>query len=128
LAEADDGELLRRYVDADSEAAFTALVQRHFGVVYAAALRQVRDSHAARGVAQVVFTSLARHATALRHRTVLVGWLYTTTRYAAAKAIRAERRRGAREQRALDHGRDLARSGPPARLGRTSSRVGRIAQ
>jgi RNA polymerase sigma factor (sigma-70 family) len=101
LAEADDGELLRRYVDADSEAAFTALVQRHFGVVYAAALRQVRDSHEARGVAQVVFTSLARHATALRHRTVLVGWLYTTTRYAAAKAIRAERRRGAREQRAL---------------------------
>jgi RNA polymerase sigma factor (sigma-70 family) len=101
LAEADDGELLRRYVEEDSEAAFTALVHRHFGVVYAAALRQVRDPHDARGVAQVVFASLARHASALRHRTVLIGWLYTATRYAAGKAMRAERRREAREQKAL---------------------------
>lgn len=101
LAEPDDGELLRRYVEEDSEAAFTALVQRHFGVVYAAALRQVRDPHEARGVAQVVFTSLARHAAALRDRAVLVGWLYTATRYAAAKAVRAKRRREARERSAL---------------------------
>lgn len=100
-AEADDGELLRRYVEENSEAAFTALVQRHFGVVYAAALRQVRNPHDARGVAQVVFTSLVRQAAALRHRAVLVGWLYTATRYAAAKAVRAERRRGARQYEAL---------------------------
>lgn len=97
----EDGELLRQYVEENSEPAFTALVQRYFGVVYAAALRQVRDPHEARGVAQVVFTSLARHAAALRQRTVLIGWLYTTTRYAAAKALRAERRREVREQRAL---------------------------
>ena len=100
-AEVGDGALLRRYVEENSEAAFTALVQRHFGVVYAAALRQVRNPHDARGVAQVVFTSLARQAAALRHRPVLVGWLYTATRYAAAKALRAERRRGARQYQAL---------------------------
>src|SRR5262249_36388335 len=37
--------------------------------------------------------SLARHA-------ALTGWLYTTTRNVAAKAVRAEQRRKAREQEA----------------------------
>jgi RNA polymerase sigma factor (sigma-70 family) len=41
---------------------------------------------------------LARKADKLRERSVLAGWLFVTTRYAAAKLIRGERRRQRREQ------------------------------
>ena len=36
----EDGELLRRYVEERSETAFGEFVQRHLGLVYAAALRR----------------------------------------------------------------------------------------
>jgi RNA polymerase sigma factor (sigma-70 family) len=97
-----DGELLRRYAEADSEEAFAELVRRRLDLVYSAALRQVnRDTRLAQEVAQSVFTDLARKATALSRRQDLAGWLYTSTRFAAAKAVRTERRRQTREQEAL---------------------------
>ena len=40
---ATDYELLREYVESGSEPAFTALVNRHAGTVYASALRQTRN-------------------------------------------------------------------------------------
>ena len=94
-----DGELLRRYAESKSEDAFAELVQRHLGLVYAAALRQVNgDSHLAQDVAQLVFADLARKADRLLGREALAGWLYTGAHYAAAKAVRAERRRHTCEQ------------------------------
>jgi RNA polymerase sigma factor (sigma-70 family) len=94
-----DGELLRRYVEDGSQAAFTELVQRHLNMVYLAALRQVgRNAHTADDVTQSVFTDLARKAGSLRNRPNLAGWLYTGTRFAAADAVRAERRRRTHEQ------------------------------
>jgi len=94
-----DGELLRRYVEDGSQAAFTELVQRHLNMVYLAALRQVgRNAHTADDVTQKVFTDLARKAGSLRSRPNLAGWLYTGTRFAAADAVRAERRRRTHEQ------------------------------
>src|ERR1051326_1778388 len=96
-----DHELLRRYAEIRSEEAFTELVQRHLGLVYSAALRQVNgDAHLAEDVAQTVFSDLARQARGLSRRAVLTGWLYTSTYYAAAKAVRTEPRRRAREQEA----------------------------
>jgi RNA polymerase sigma factor (sigma-70 family) len=93
----DDGELLRRYADEDSEESFREVVQRHYDLVHSAALRQVAgDPHLAQDVAQVVFTVLARKAEKLSRRPVLVGWLYVTTRRAAAQAVRNERRWKAR--------------------------------
>jgi RNA polymerase sigma factor (sigma-70 family) len=95
----DDAELIRRYVDDHAEDAFRELVKRHVNFVYSAALRQVNgDTHLAQDVVQLVFTGLARKAAALRDRQVLAGWLFVSTRYAAAKLIRSERRRSAREQ------------------------------
>ncbi len=97
----NDIELLRRYVFERSEAAFGDLVRQHLGLVYSAALRQTGgDAHLAEDVTQEVFTDLARKAPRLTRHTSLAGWLYTSTRYAAAAVRRAEQRRCAREQEA----------------------------
>jgi len=97
----DDAQLLRRYATEHSQEAFAELVQRHVGLVYHAALRQCGgDAHRAEDVAQAVFTDLARKAAELSHRPALAGWLHTSTRYAAAHAVRTEVRRQAREQEA----------------------------
>lgn len=95
----DDATLLRRYAEENSEEAFAELVQRHLALVYAVALRKVGgDAALAQDVAQSVFTDLARKASMLAQREVLTGWLFTSTHYAAAKAVRAAQRRRRREQ------------------------------
>jgi RNA polymerase sigma factor (sigma-70 family) len=97
----DDAELLRGYAEDQIESAFAELVGRHLNLVYSAALRQVGgDAYLAQDVAQMVFTDLARKSHSLLGRRVLAGWLYTSTRYAAAQVVRAERRRRTREQEA----------------------------
>lgn len=97
----DDVELLRQYARDGSEAAFAELVRRHLDLVYSAALRRVGgDAHLAQDVVQRVFIALARQAAALGEHPVLIGWLYTTSRFAAARVVRAEKRRQAREQEA----------------------------
>jgi RNA polymerase sigma factor (sigma-70 family) len=95
---ATDAELLALYLDGRSQAVFTELVRRHLSLVYHAALRRVGgDRHLAEDVAQGVFADLARKASSLEGRTNLAGWLYTSTRYAAAQTVRTERRRKNRE-------------------------------
>lgn len=97
-----DVELLRQYVNAASEDAFTELVQRHLPLVYSAALRQVDgDAELAKDIAQTVFLALARKARSLLGRELLVGWLYASTHFAAATALRGQRRRQHRERVAL---------------------------
>ena len=97
-----DSELLRRYAEEGSEAAFAELVSRHLGLVYSAALRLVGgDTQMAQDVAQSVFADLSGKSRSLLQRRVLTGWLHTSTRFAAAKMVRTERRRQAREQEAL---------------------------
>lgn len=96
-----DSELLRRYAQAGDESAFAELVRRHVALVYHAACRQTFGRAAmASDVTQAVFTDLARKAQALSQRPALAGWLYTSTRFAAAKACRSESRRRHREQEA----------------------------
>ncbi|HTO02197.1 MAG TPA: TonB family protein [Opitutus sp.] len=98
----NDADLLRRYVRDHAEDAFRELVERHLNFVYSAALRQVNgDTHLARDVTQLVFVDLARKAGSLAGRRVLAGWLFVSTRYAAAKLVRQERRRQIREQEAF---------------------------
>jgi RNA polymerase sigma factor (sigma-70 family) len=93
-------ELLRCYATTNSEDAFAEVVRRHVNLVYSAALRQVGgDAHLAHDVAQIVFTSLARHAASLSRHKSLTGWLYTSTHFAAAKMMRGENRRREREEK-----------------------------
>ena len=96
----DDMTLVREFAAGNSEPAFTALVERHLGLIYSAALRQVGDDHLAEEITQAVFIILASKAAALGPKTILSAWLYRTTRYAAADALKAQRRRAAREQEA----------------------------
>lgn len=97
----EDSELLRRYAQEGAEDAFAELVHRHLNLVFSAALRQLNgDAHLAADAAQLVFADLARKAGALSRHRVLAGWLFTSTRFTAAKLVRTERRRQAREQEA----------------------------
>lgn len=58
------------------------------------------DRHLAEDVSQAVFVALAEQAGSLVDRPVLASWLHRTTQNLAAKAVRTEVRRRAREQEA----------------------------
>jgi len=96
----DDMALLREYAARNSEAAFETLVSRRVGFVYSAALRQVRDPHLAEEITQAVFIILAQKAGRISDKTILAGWLFKTTRFAALAQIRADAKRRQREQEA----------------------------
>jgi RNA polymerase sigma factor (sigma-70 family) len=109
----DDAELLRRYAEKRAEAAFAEFVQRHIGLVYAAARRRLGgDAHGAADVAQVVFVAAAREASALARHASVTGWLYTTTRNAALNHMREEHRRKQRERDAFTAGELLVEASP----------------
>jgi RNA polymerase sigma factor (sigma-70 family) len=98
----DDRQLLARYVAEVSEEAFAELTRRYMGLVYSAALRQVRNEQLAQDVTQVVFANLARKAASIPEGTVLAGWLHRDTRYTALDFLRAEARRLRREQQSVE--------------------------
>jgi RNA polymerase sigma factor (sigma-70 family) len=93
-----DLELLARYARHNAEDAFEEIVRRHLGLVYSAALRQVRSPQLAEDVAQSAFLKLARHARELAPDTVVTAWLYQVTRREGIDAVRREARRQLREQ------------------------------
>jgi len=97
----DDTALLQEYARTGAESAFATLVQRHVGVVYSAARRQVRDPQIAEDVTQAVFIVLARKAGQVARHPGLAGWLLLTTRYAANAHIRTSIRRAQREKEAV---------------------------
>ncbi len=98
MQDLDDLTLLHEYATRDSEAAFAELVSRRIGFVYSAALRQVRDPHVAEEITQAVFIILAQKAGRISNKTILAGWLFKTTRYAAFAQIRAEMKHARQEK------------------------------
>jgi DNA-directed RNA polymerase specialized sigma24 family protein len=98
----EDVELLRAYAEDQSERAFAELVERHVDMVFSTAVRMVSDGDLARDVVQVVFTDLARHARDHRRITVVSGWLYRRTCFAALDLLRSNVSRRAREKVAME--------------------------
>ena len=96
----DDLTLLREFAATQSETAFATLVQRHVNLVYSAARRRTGDDHLAEEITQAVFILLARKAGTIGAQTLLTGWLYRTTHYAVADALKQQRRRLQREHQA----------------------------
>jgi len=89
----DDMALLRDYAANNSETAFEELVSRRIEFVYSAALRQVRDSHLAEEITQAVFIILAQKAGRISEKTILTGWFFRTTRFAAFAQTRDRAKR-----------------------------------
>jgi RNA polymerase sigma factor (sigma-70 family) len=94
----DDMALVREFAASQSERAFATLVERHVGLVHSAALRRVGQPHLAEEITQAVFILLARKVPSLRHQTILSGWLYRTTGFVAADALKQLRRRTHHEE------------------------------
>jgi RNA polymerase sigma factor (sigma-70 family) len=73
-----DDELVARFVSgqAQSEAAFRALIHRHGPMVLGICRRILDNEHAAEDAFQATFLVLLKKARALRHRGLLTNWLY----------------------------------------------------
>src|SRR5688500_12000256 len=88
-----DWELLQDWNERKSDRALSELWQRPVGFVHASARRQLADAALAVDVTQVVFLLLARKARGFKPDLMLPSWLFRTTRFLAARAVRGERRR-----------------------------------
>jgi RNA polymerase sigma factor (sigma-70 family) len=101
VVEESDYQLLQRYAQGspDAQAAFAKLVARHLPLVYSVAVRRVGDRHLAEDIAQAVFLVLAKKAGRFNERTIFSNWLFCTTRYAAANALKSQTRRRHHEQK-----------------------------
>lgn len=93
----EDCQLIGEFNQHRSEEAFTAVVQRHLGLVFGTALRLVGDHATAEDVTQSVFVALARSAGKLGNHATLAGWLYRTTINKSRERLRSELRRVRRE-------------------------------
>ena len=99
----DQQTLLAEYAGNGSEAAFRDLVSRYINFVHSIAVRLVgEDRYLAEDVTQTVFIHLARNAHRLTGNVMLGGWLHRDTCNVAAKILRGQRRRQARERQAVE--------------------------
>lgn len=100
-----DLELLHAFAKERDDAAFGEIVRRYVDLVHSAALRMVADPHHAEDVSQAAFVALAEQSAGLipklRQGMALSAWLHLTTRNLAAKCVRTESRRRAREHAAM---------------------------
>lgn len=96
----DEWQLLNEYSKRNSEQAFRTLVERYAGIAYHAALSRSGNPHYAEEITQAVFIALARKAGRIPRGTVLSGWIFQATRFAALNLEREEARRRHYEQEA----------------------------
>ncbi|MGI9242843.1 MAG: RNA polymerase sigma factor [Verrucomicrobiales bacterium] len=94
-------ENLNQFADSGDADAFQLVVDALSGLAFSSAMRRTADREMAEEVTQNVFAILARKAAKLRNHSSLEGWIYTTTRYEAAMAMR-KRQQHQRKLKALE--------------------------
>jgi len=101
-AEPADGQLLDRFIEAQDENAFEAIVRRHGPMVLGVCRRILHNYHNAEDAFQATFLVLARKARSIRGRGVVAGWLYGVAVKTALRARTSVGRRYAREKQVPD--------------------------
>ncbi|HWB04227.1 MAG TPA: sigma-70 family RNA polymerase sigma factor [Verrucomicrobiales bacterium] len=93
MTEPEDIALLREWVEARSDTAFRALVERYAPLVWGAAMRKTRDRDMAEEAVQQVFADLAGKAPVLvALRRPLAPWLHRSAIFEAVQVLRRELR------------------------------------
>jgi RNA polymerase sigma factor (sigma-70 family) len=110
-AERTDAELLRHFIERREESAFTALLERHGGLVMSVCRRLLPHRHDAEDAFQATFLTLIRHASSIRRTEAVGSWLYRVAHRIALKAGTDMARRTVRERQ----------SGPVAQAPTSSS-------
>jgi RNA polymerase sigma factor (sigma-70 family) len=98
--ELSDGDLLERFLRADDESAFMALVERHGPMVLGVCRRALRHGHDAEDACQAAFLVLARKAASICRKASISSWLHGVARRVAANLKRERSRRRRHELRA----------------------------
>jgi RNA polymerase sigma factor (sigma-70 family) len=99
--EQTDAELLRLYVEQREEAAFTALLERHGGLVMSVCRRILPRRQDAEDAFQATFLTLIRVASSIRRSEAIAGWLYRVAHRIAIKAGTDMARRSVRERESV---------------------------
>jgi RNA polymerase sigma factor (sigma-70 family) len=97
-----DGQLLERFVAAQEEEAFEALVRRHGPLVLGVCRRLLRGRADAEDAFQATFIVLFRRARSLDRCGSLAGWVYTVAYHVALRARAAAARRRLQERRVAE--------------------------
>jgi len=84
-----DRELVTRFVRQQDQAAFSALVRRHGGIVWSVCRRVLGQRAELDDAVQATFVLLARRAGSLKHPELVGAWLYAVARKVALKARNA---------------------------------------
>ncbi len=111
-----DGQLLRRFVRDQDEAAFVALVQRHGPMVLGVCRRVLGHAQDAEDAFQATFLVLVRKAHAIADAERLSNWLHGVAARTASKLKVREARRRVHERRAGTSAVDQEPDGPGADL------------
>src|SRR5947199_32025 len=92
-----DGALLDAYALKRDQAALTALVHRHGGMVWGVCRRVLGGGHDAEDAFQATFLVLLRKATTIRERDKIANWLYGVAQQTAVRARCLRIKQAARE-------------------------------